>query len=189
MAPPFPNIYQHVTTGIDDCHPKSPNWIRYNEDCCTYSDPCNEAEGGCTSDGHCEGDLVCSASPYDCNGFDTAAGELCCHTHSGERRYRIIVILCLLGLHILSFLAQNFVFKYILDCCETVTIYSISPAFYTFNAFGLGTYRKDAVDGRDRIIYRNNDHALKGYGLGDFMLYYEPPNEGGRENWVVRTFH
>ena len=61
--------------------------------------------------------------------------------------------------------------------------------FINFNCFGLGTYRKDTWDSRDRTIYRNSDHALKAYGFGDFILYYEGPNTGGRKNWVVRFNH
>ena len=41
------------------------------------------------------------------------------------------------------------------------------------------------IDSRDRMIYRNSNHPYTGYGFGDFILYYEGPNEGGRQNWVV----
>ena len=50
---------------------------------------------------------------------------------------------------------------------------------------GTGTYVKESVDNRDRIVYRNKDY--NGLGLGDFILYYEGPNEGGRQNWLVGT--
>ena len=35
------------------------------------------------------------------------------------------------------------------------------------------------------MIYRNSNHPFKDYRFGDFILYYEGPNEGGRQNWVV----
>ena len=50
---------------------------------------------------------------------------------------------------------------------------------------GRGTYVKHSVDNRDRIVYRNKDYNI--YGMGDFILYYEGPNEGGRQNWLVGT--
>ena len=50
---------------------------------------------------------------------------------------------------------------------------------------GTGTYVKESVDNRDRIVYRNKDYNI--YGMGDFILYYEGPNEGGRQNWLVGT--
>ena len=70
-----------------------------------------------------------------------------------------------------------------LECCETVKIASTSEKFPNFEAFGTGTYKKDSVDSRDRIIYKSSE--LTSLGLGDFILYFEGPNEGGRQNWVV----
>ena len=77
-------------------------------------------------------------------------------------------------------------FKSIPECCETVIV-SANPStkFDNFQAFGVGTYKKDSVDSRDRIIYRNAAWPGKAFGLGDFILYYEGPNVGGRQNWVV----
>ena len=73
-------------------------------------------------------------------------------------------------------------FMFGLECCETITLSSTNPSFTTNDAFGVGTYKKDDVDSRDRIIYRNSD-----YEFGDFILYFEGPNEGGRQNWLVGT--
>ena len=60
---------------------------------------------------------------------------------------------------------------------------SANPSFTSNpkDAYGVGTYKKAEIDDRGRIIYRNSDYK----GLGDFILYYEGPNEGGRQNWVV----
>ena len=35
------------------------------------------------------------------------------------------------------------------------------------------------------MIYKNNDHGLDNDVFGPFILLYEGPNEGGRQNWVV----
>ena len=70
-----------------------------------------------------------------------------------------------------------------LECCETVKISSTNDKFTNYEAFGAMTYKKDSVDSRDRIIYKSSDY--NSYGFGDFILYYEGPNEGGRQNWVV----
>ena len=35
------------------------------------------------------------------------------------------------------------------------------------------------------MIYKNNDHGLDNDVFGPFILFYEGPNEGGRQNWVV----
>ena len=79
-----------------------------------------------------------------------------------------------------------FIFR--LECCEKVTISSDSTSFASFNAFGIGTYTKHSVDNRDRIVYKYTDPVLANYGFGPFVLYYEGPNEGGRQNWVVCTY-
>ena len=71
------------------------------------------------------------------------------------------------------------------ECCDTIEITSNNPIFTSFAGFGVGTYRKDSVDSRDRIIYRNSDYNV--FGLGDYILLYEGPNEGGRQNWLVGT--
>ena len=62
---------------------------------------------------------------------------------------------------------------------------STNPSFTSDpeDAWGIGTYNKDKVDGRDRIKYRNSDYTADGFG--DFILYYEGPNAGGRQNWKV----
>ena len=81
----------------------------------------------------------------------------------------------------------------LLECCETIVLSSTNPSFYDpifFNAYGVGIYRKDAVDSRDRIVYRNSYEIginFTLFGFGDFILKYEGPNEGGRENWIVST--
>ena len=77
-----------------------------------------------------------------------------------------------------------------LECCKTITLSSTNPSFTADpplrpKAYGIGTYKKDKVDSRDRIIYRNSDYRV--YGFGDFILYFEGPNDGGRQNWLVGT--
>ena len=69
-----------------------------------------------------------------------------------------------------------------LECCETIILSSTNPSFTSNQAFGIGTYKKVGTDSRDRIMYRNSD-----YTFGDFILFYEGPNEGGRQNWLVGT--
>ena len=76
-----------------------------------------------------------------------------------------------------------FIFIFGLECCETITLSSTNPSFTSNQAFGIGTYKKVGTDSRDRIMYRNSD-----YTFGDFILFYEGPNEGGRENWLVGTY-
>ena len=70
-----------------------------------------------------------------------------------------------------------------LECCETIILSSTNPSFTSNQAFGIGTYKKVGTDSRDRIMYRNSD-----YTFGDFILFYEGPNDGGRQNWLVGTY-
>ena len=85
-------------------------------------------------------------------------------------------------------LSQIEVSNFVLECCEEIEIAPSSPTdiFTNFNGFGIGTYKKDGIDARGRMIYRNSEHDFHVYGLGDFILMYEEPNEGGRQNWKVR---
>ena len=70
----------NLHSGIDKCNPTKSASFKYDEDCCTSSNPCGEKEGGCSSNDECGGALVCSASKSSCGSdFATESGETCCH--------------------------------------------------------------------------------------------------------------
>ena len=46
------------------------NSTQSRRNCCEDSRPCNIGEGGCNSDSHCAGDLICGI--WNCKDFDSA---------------------------------------------------------------------------------------------------------------------
>ena len=135
--------------------------------------------------------MICSDSSTGCGAkFDTTSGEKCCHIEgNGNTTLQPCICTSTLLFHLkrnLIFQILQIYFLFFQECCETITLTSTNDAFNTYNAFGLGAYKKDEFDSRDRIIYRNKDYNTLGFG--DFILYYEGPNAGGRQNWVV-SFH
>ena len=104
-------IYSHIFSGIDECSPKSSNWDGYKVFCCTSEQPCGELQGGCITDDQCDASLICTNSPYACQGFATASGERCCATsYYGKNTFKIRLFDSIYRIHSISTLSDVEVF-------------------------------------------------------------------------------
>jgi len=62
------------------------NALTWNEECCTEQNKCGVAQGHCSSDNHCKGDLECGSD--NCHSFDSrfAKGTNCCQRKGGSSK-------------------------------------------------------------------------------------------------------